>query len=176
MHIIVPLTKSSYFGGRYGPVEKQDWYRVLAKASALLKSYRPARILLISAAHIAGEESEIEASLRVLAKLGVSRSDIFVIRRAQETIERVEIAAKFAKLENVKMIIVSTFLHYLRVRYLCRGLGAEHYAAFGIPRPQDLFWNIALTFAFPIIDTWPWGNGRQWFREKVKARRESGKL
>lgn len=173
MHIILPLPKSAHPSGRVGPIEVQDWYRGLVKATLLLEKYRPAKILVLTAFHAVGEEPEMAIYLSALKRLGVDKNDIIVIEKARETIEQIEISTNYVKENNAELVIVSTFLHYLRVRWLCRGLNIEHHIAFGVPRPYEAVTDIILTVIFPIIDLL---EKKKWFSEMVGKRRAKGKF
>ncbi|MGC9602345.1 MAG: ElyC/SanA/YdcF family protein [Minisyncoccia bacterium] len=176
MILIIPLTKSPHFTGRYGPVEWQDWYRGLVKAKTLLELYKaqgvPAKILVLSAVQVTSEKSEVEIYTWALKKLGVDDGDIMVINKTQETIEQTEMVAMFIK-KGIQVVIISTWLHYLRVRWLCRGLKAKHYIVWGIPRPREAITDIMLTVLFPPIDLC---GGREWFLKKTRERRLAGKF
>lgn len=171
--IILPLTKSPHQSGRMGPVEVQDWYRGLVRAKELLHELKPAKILVLANVHITGEKGETDLYLDALHTLCVPDEDILVVREGQETIEQIEIALALAKREGARLLIISTFLHYLRVRWLCRGEPVEHYIAWGMPRPREILTDTLLTALFPLIDIM---GGREWFLEKVKARRLSGRF
>jgi hypothetical protein len=109
--------------------------------------------------------------LSTLRRLGVNDKDIIVIEKTHETVEQIEIVTEYAKENNAKLIIISTFLHYLRVRWLCRGFVVEHHGAFGIPRPREAVTDIILTLIFPVIDLI---GKKKWFSEKVGMRRVKG--
>lgn len=172
-HLILPLTKSSWRSGRIGPVEMQDWYIALKKAKELLVVCScNSKILVLSDFQAAGCEHEVDCSLWALHQLGVSDEDILVVREARETIEQLAIAQHIARERGAKLVIISTGLHYPRVRWLARGVGGEHYFVVGIPRPRELLTDFVLMFLFPVLDC---VGARDWFLSKVKKRRLSGK-
>lgn len=177
MHIIVPLTKSPHPTGRWGPVEKQDWYVGLVKATALYRQLRLSKILVISAFQAEGEKSEIELYLWALDELGVPRSSIVTVGKGQETVGQLKIAAEYAQREGAELIVVSSYLHYPRVRWLCSHgdtkMKTRHYCTGGIPRPLGAVWDIVLTFVFPLVDCC---GLRIWFLGKVLARRAKGQI
>lgn len=173
-YLILPLTKSPHPSGRIGQTETQDWYRGLLKAKSFSKKYQ-AKILVISNVHIATERHEVEIYVDALKALGIKEPDMVVIKEAQETIGQLEIAAGIAEKERKTLLIISTFLHFLRVWWLCRvykNIKIRHSIAFGMPRPQEAITDILLTFLFPFFDV---VGRRQWFVEKVIKQREKGK-
>ncbi len=170
-YLILPLTKSPHQTGRIGPREKQDWHRGLVKAKDLQEK-TGGKILVISNVHIAGERHEADLYDMALRELDVSDENIMIVRKAQETIEQIEIAQRISDDLEKDLIIISTFLHYLRVRWLCLGQKFDHCIAFGIPRPKEAVTDIILIFIFPFLDL---VGLRNWFLEKITKRRVSGK-
>ncbi|HWB33881.1 MAG TPA: ElyC/SanA/YdcF family protein [Candidatus Paceibacterota bacterium] len=170
--LIVPLTKSPHATGRYGPRAWQDWYRGLLKARNILSASPDSCILVISAVHITGEKSEEELYVKALEELGVKRGKLVVIRKAQETIEQIRIAVDMGRSLGLQPVFISTWLHYPRVRWLCRGMQARHVVAWGIPRPREAITDVVLAFLFPVIDL---AGKREWFLNRVTKRRMMGK-
>jgi len=176
---IVPVTKSPHQTGRIGPRRFQDWYRGAVKAREYLGKYHPARILVLSDVHVNGEKHEADLYHKALTDAGVEEHGIEVIKEEQETIGQIDRLYKIAEEENAKLVIISTFLHYLRVAWLVwrkrtyrSGLvEVTHRAAFGIPRPREVITDVILWFVFPVIDLL---GGRLWFQRKVSGRRVSG--
>ena len=158
--------------GRIGPLQMQDWYRGLIKTARLLSRYTDAEVVIISAVQVASEDSEADAYLRVLQHLGVPSDRIRVIRKGYETIEQLTVARELMETERRELVIISTFLHYPRVRWIARGLRATHHAAFGLPRPTEAVTDILLAVLFPLIDL---AGGRAWFMHMVQRRRMAGK-
>ena len=169
-YLIFPLTKSPH-SGRIGSKEGQDWYRGLVIARNMQRDIG-GRILVLSNVQIAGEEHEADLYAEALKELGVKDEYIVVVKEAQETVEQIKIAKEIADRADEKLIVISAFLHYPRVRYLCRGLGVAHRIVFGIPRPREAVTDIILTFLFPVIDLL---GLREKFLEKVQNRRIGGK-
>ena len=172
-HLIVPLSKSSWREGRIGPVEWQDWYRGFVRAACFARILPDSRIVVISDVRVAGGAHEHERYRFAAAREGVPPETMVYVRATHETIEQIAIAARMAKEQGAKLIIVSTWLHYPRVRWLARGVPAKHYAAFGIPRPYEAVTDIVMTFAMPVIDLL---GLRPWFQRKTRERRQRGKL
>jgi hypothetical protein len=152
----------------------QDWYQSLKLAKRLFdqesKLVSKVVVLIISNVHVAYEKHEADIYDHALIELGIPRQNLLVIKHAQETIEQVEVAKAFIS-NSDRLLAISTFLHYPRVRYLCRGLNARHFAAFGIPRPKEMVTDIILDLLMPVID---WLGLREQFLTKVIKRRESG--
>ncbi len=170
-YIIVPLMKSPHRKGRIGPERFQDWYRCVEKALYLSSAMFPSRILIVSAFRASGGESEVEIYRRVFSELGAS--DIGVIEKGYETTEQIDEIFKEAQATNSRPVIVSTFLHYPRVRWICRGKKAVHRVAFGIPRPAEAITDIVSMILFPILDK---TGIVPFFKRAVRKRRKKGKL
>lgn len=173
MYVIYPVSKSPYPTGRVGAVEKQDWYRGLVKARELSQRLPNSRILIVSATRILGEKSDVWMYLAGLQSLNVAGDQKVVLDLGHETVGQIEAAVAYASQVGGKLVVVSTFLHYPRVRWICRGITAEHHIVFGIPRPREVLTDLALMVLFPVIDIL---GGRDWFVRKVRARRERGRL
>jgi hypothetical protein len=171
-YLVLPVTKGPHPTGRVGPVERQDWFRGLVKATRLLRTLSPSKILVLSDVHVANEEHEADIYLAALRRLGVDESRLMVVRDARETSGQVEAAKAIARREDMELVVVTTALHYLRVRWLFRGFEATHHVVFGIPRPREAVTDLVLTFLFPLLDL---AGGRAKFVEKVTERRLGGK-
>jgi hypothetical protein len=172
-YIIWPVAKNPATG-RIGPKKFQDWYRGCVKAvkieKKLLANGDSVKIAVVSAVHIKDKPAEADFIFSALEELGAK--NIHIDLKSYETIGELEAVQEIAIKENAELIIISTFGHYLRVRWLARKISAKHFVAFGIPRPKELITDIILTFLFPIIDLL---GKRDWFRKKVESRRENGK-
>ncbi|MBA3789029.1 YdcF family protein [Patescibacteria group bacterium] len=171
-YILLPLTKSPWPRGRIGPPQMQDWYGSLNTCLSLLKKYEPSKILILSSFQAAGELSEIEWYQWALEDLSIPSEDVLYISQAKETSEQIEIASSLAKEQDAELIIISTFLHYPRAQWLCRGKGFRHCVGWGIPRPKEALTDIVLTFVFPVLDLL---GQKEWFKNKVATRRGRGK-
>lgn len=169
--LILPLTKGPQ--DRVGPRTRQDWYCGLIKAHELLQADPSAKILVISNVHVAGRPHEATVYAEALQEFGVSNGDVVVIRQAQETIEQLHLAAGIAQKLKKELVIISTWLHYPRVRWICwwDGIAATHHAAFGIPRPGEAIRDVALWVIFPLVDLF---GKRELFLKKVEERRLKG--
>lgn len=170
---ILPLTKSPHPQGRIGSQKNQDWYRALVKTRVLFFKFSPAKILIISDVLLPGNIHEADIYIKTLKSLGFTDNDIVLMKEAHETIGQIETAKKFAQEKNDELIVVSTFLHSLRAKYLFRGYKLiKHFSVFGIPRPREIFTDIILTFGLPLLD---FLGLRNWFKRKINQRRSGGK-
>lgn len=167
---IIPLTKSPLpHKGRWGTIEKQDWYRGLVLASQLASTNPEAKVAVISAVHVMGAPSEADNYFETLQKLGVPKERIVVIREAQETIGQIEIATK---LEGEKVFVVAP-THYLRVLWLLLGCkNCKVIVGWGRPRPAEAITDMVIAFVFPFIDMFR--GGGKWFQRLVTNRRKKG--
>ena len=166
---VVVIPKSPWSQGRIGPRELQDWYRGCILAAKIVNS-APNYHVVVASGFKNGEYIETEFYHKILCEM-VSKEKIYTISYGVETISQLD--AFFSQRYDGKIIVISTFLHFPRVWWLCRGKGVKHKVVFGIPRPKEMIADIILTFVFPIIDIL---GMRQWFLKKVSARRESGKI
>ncbi|MES2203534.1 MAG: ElyC/SanA/YdcF family protein [Patescibacteria group bacterium] len=175
--LIWAATKSVWPTGRIGADELQDWYAGCALAADLLHRYRdagePAIVLLVGALQAVGERPEVDNQLTALERLGLHQRDITVVRTGTDTIGQLEAAVDYARVWDSDLVVVSTFLHYPRVRWLCRGKGYRHFVAWGRPRPYEAVTDLIATPLYPIVDKLGLVERG---RKKVLERRASGKL
>ena len=168
-----PLGVNQRFGFRIGPRKEQDWYRGLVKAQQLRDTRYPgAKFLLVTAVTIDGN-NEGGIYYEAMLELGIDPEDIIRANKAYETIEQLHICRDIAAERGSKLVLVSTWLHYLRVRWICMndGVRATHYVAFGIPRPREALRDIIATFLFPAIDLL---GVRERLLRRVQERRQRG--
>jgi len=173
--LIVPLTKSPHRKGRYGQRENQDWYRGIVLAKKILNNDpNSSKILVISNFFCCGE-SEVENYMEVLVKIGVSEEKIEIIRDGYETVGQLEIAQRKAKEEHSELFVITSFLHSLRVRWICRhsDIKIKHIIVFGIPRPMDILSDVIILFLYPIIEIC---GLKKWFLDMLLRRRNDGIL
>ena len=121
---------------------------------------------------VAGEDSEADSYLWALHKIGVPSERIRVIRKGYETVEQLTVARDIRETEHKELVVISTFLHYPRVRWIARGLQATHHSVVGVPHPAEALTDILLTVLFPLIDML---GGRARFVKLVRRRRMAGK-
>jgi len=179
-YIVWPVAKNPV-QGRFGPASLQDWYRGCALASKIQKILdkkgNTAKIAVVTATHITGHRSERDMMLWALRSTGVQEQHLILDGEAYETVGELEKVFGVARREKSRVVVVSTFGHYMRVAWLLwstknRGLVASHKIAFGLPRWRELVTDLILSAVFPIIDLL---GGREWFKDKVVARRKSGR-
>lgn len=170
MTLIVPLTKNPNPKGRIGDECEQDWYRGCFEAVLLEKQNRDSTIVVVS--NVTDNDfSEPDKYAETLQKMG-ARS-ITMVREAFETVRQIEVIERIERIvQEEGFIIVSTWTHYLRVRWLCRGKGWRHVVVGGIPRPREIVTDAILTFAYPLIELL---GGRDWYLSWVEGRRGQGK-
>ncbi len=173
--IIIPLTKSPFAKGRFGPRAWQDWYCGIK--AALNYSYLVYRceILVLSAVHISGQKSEAEIYTEALESMGCNNPR--VIHEGQETIGQIEYAVNLARKENKVLVFFVSILHYPRVRWICKdykdSVKIKIVPVWGIPRPKEAITDFILIFMYPILDTL-FSGFKGWFQNNVIERREMG--
>lgn len=186
--LILLLTKGPH-RWRPGPRRWHDWVRSCELALELRKKYG-AEIYVPSAVKIEGHMSEFDlygyeflrlglglkemastADYRVLTD-GLGQVAATIERRAQETIGQIEAACELVARRDASILVVSTWTHFPRVLYLCRGKGFAHRVAFGIPNPLEACTDMALALLFPLLDLL--GLGEK-FQRWATAHRKSGK-
>ncbi len=181
--LIVPLPKSPWDEGRIGIKKKQDWYRSCMKALEILCEYSIAgdcpTILIAS-----GFENkqtgyvEVDFYLDIFEKLlkcvdinGYYSVDS--VAKGSETISQLDEVFKYADAEKFnEVIIISSRLHWPRVKYLCKygkkkGMYKVPYTnefVYGIPRPREAVTDSILNLLMPIID---WLGLREFFLKKT---------
>lgn len=150
--IIVPLTKMP-FPDRIGPERWADWYRTCATAVALQRAYESrgvgSEILVLTATRMKGVWDEWFYYARALRQLG---GKFRVVRKYYETTEQITGLLAMAKAEEKDLVIIATWLHYLRVLYLLRGTQAKLRIAFGIPNAVQATVDIFATVLYPLFD------------------------
>ncbi len=170
---IALIPKSPWRKGRIGPAARQDWVSACDDAAKLAKQMPDAKIIVADAYVERGERPDLELYQAALEEAGVPKNQQHLTSEGMETIGHIEALNRIARAEDVDLLIVSTFLHYPRVRWICRGQGHQHRAAWGIPRPKEALTDLVLTILFPLLDRL---GLRQQFLKRVTKRRESGEL
>ncbi|KND47927.1 MAG: hypothetical protein AB199_04185 [Parcubacteria bacterium C7867-004] len=159
--IIFALHKSPY-PKRKGPSHWADWYRGCLKAVDIQRvldaSGVTSEMLVLTDAQYKGGLHEVDYYTAAFDELGAH--NVRVIRKCYETVRQIEMALQISQNEDKDLIVISTWVHYLRVCWLLRGSGATHRIAFGIPNLQYAIADVILTFAFPVIDLVPGGRER----------------
>ncbi|GEM_PF-1076203 len=175
-YLLLPLTKGPCAKGRIGPNVLQDWWGSMVLTQRLQRKYGwgqygPPPVLILSNLQVAGERHEADIYIEAAEELGIT--NLVVVREAYETMGQLEYALELARRERLKLVVISTWLHFPRVWWLCRGRNVKHHIAGGIPRPSLAVADIILTFAFPILDIL---GLRGWFRQRLERRRVKGNL
>jgi hypothetical protein len=154
-------------------MQQQDWHATISKAAELYRQDPThTRIAVITSFQATGDRSEMAIYKDALAGLRVPSHAILRITEGNETLRQLEVVEKLRSDIDAQLTIISTCLHYPRVRWLCRGKGYQHHVGWGIPRPKEAITDILLAIAFPLIID-PLGL-RDWFTKKVVSRRASG--
>ncbi len=177
--VILVLTKGPH-RTRFGPEHWWDWKRQCRLAVELYRKYPDAVVLLPSAVHITGHKSEIELYREEFKRDGLlestknpdGRNALVLEPVEQETVGQIKRGYQFADTLGMRLVVVSTWCHYLRVRYLCRGMGVTHKIAWGIPNPVEAVTDCILAVVFPLLDLF--GAGKRFQKWAIKHR-ESGK-
>ncbi len=186
-YLVVPLAKSAWPEGRLGYLEDQDWYCALRYAIRLYTTAKydnnlVVRLLTASGfQHADSSLPEIEQYRIVLEKYAFTEGeDYILLREGIDTFTQLDAIFKYAKENHVKEIhLVSTRLHYLRIRWICWRDGRKNVMHHtpkgfgGIPRLSEIKNDIILTILMPIIDIL---GKRAKFQAYVASRRAKGKL
>ena len=118
-----------------------------------------------------GSKSEYDFYKEELGKNGVPSDALFMDRHGYETVEQCELALTLAKKENAALTVISTYVHFRRIRYLFRERRVEHYIAYGTPNRWLQFTHIVLAAGFPLIDAL---GLREWWKQRIIRRRLKG--
>lgn len=169
--LILPLTKTPHERGRIGPRRWQDWYRAALLAAQLADRIKRSEVLILSNVRFNGERHEVEHYVEALREAGCPERQIRVVRSQYETVGQIKRAFFIAEEENAELIVISTFLHFPRVWWLCWGEDVKHRFAFGIPRPLEMATDIMMWFVFPLLGLI---HLERWFVKKVIERRRRG--
>lgn len=173
-YLIMPLPKTAWKKGRIGPENLQDWFVAIKMAKDMLEIYKPSKVIVVSGLQVSGQNPEADNMVQALKELGVSNENIVIIKNGVETIGQINLARKYARSNGYKLVIISSWIHYPRVRWITKKMmGVKNLFAFGIPRPKEVLTDSILTFLFPIIDLL---GLRKAFLDATTKRRLSGKL
>jgi hypothetical protein len=177
-YLLIPLIRNPYY--RIGSEKWQDYYRQIQKTANIARGLKnkgaEAMIVLLSNFQPKGKPSEIQIYQSVFEKLA-PELNIVAYRETNSTLEQVERSFELKKEMGAELIFISTWMHYLRVRYMARGKPAQHYAVFGMPQPAFAIIDpICIVFGIilePIADFFGIG---KFFREFIIREREKGKI
>lgn len=169
-YLIVPIVKSPNMdSGRFGPIHLQDWHAGLMTAIKLHRKYEFSEIAVITDFSNGGlHEADIYNNILKENKITTHK----IYREGLETISQVEAAKRIANELGFELILVSTFLHFPRVKYYA-GKNVTHVSAWGIPRLKEILRDISMIFLAPIIRI---SGLEKRFVDKVTNRRSKGIL
>jgi len=172
--LILPVPKNPYC--RYGPLNWQDYYRQLKRtieiAHQLENLGNEVTIAVISAFHPNGRVSETDVYRRILLALAPELK-VHTYKETNDTRGQVERSFELAAHNGATPIFISTWMHYLRVRYLCGRRPARHCGVFGIPHPAFAFIDMLCLVLHPIVDFF---GVEEFFRRAAIHRRKQGKI
>lgn len=178
--IYLPLSKSSWMNGRIGPERYQDCFVIIKKSIDLLNENKINKILLLSDFHAKKAEiSEMNYMLKICKQYNVLNENIIIEDYGYDTLSQIKFTLNLCKQNDESLIIISSVLHYPRVVWICWRLNKKHNIkiknkiGFGIPRLDDMFFDILLMFLYPVIDLCGFSEN---FSLTIKRRRNSGIL
>lgn len=157
---------------RRGPAEAYDWRVQCRLAAALHRSEPDVMVYVPSAFQQEGAPAEVEFYGDLLRAEGVPDSALRLEKRGLETVEQCELATSLAAEEGARLVVISCYVHFPRVRYLLNGHAVEHVVAWGTPSRWLSFTHSVLRWAFPVIDQL---GLRQAWKDRVAQRRREGK-
>lgn len=172
---VVILTKSPWPMGRIGKKTSQDWYNQCAIAADLKRSNPFNTDVIVTSSTKVGKQREEQYYFNIL----LNKFSIILKKYGQgcETISQLRAIKNILSEKNTeKNILIVTWTHYLRVKYLLKSLEISNVTvvvAWGIPRPQELVTDFVLTIVNPFMD---WFKLTDKFLDFVSARRASGNL
>ena len=176
--ICLPLSKSSWLEGRIGPEKYQDCYRLVKKSIDLLNTKRVDKILLLSEFKSKqSNKSELEYLIDVCKKHNVNNDNLYIEKYGYDTFSQLKFAFDLCKKEKEDLLILSSLSHYPRVVWTSHRMNRKYNIkiknkiVFGIPRLQDVVFDIVLLFIYPIIDICGYADK---FTEYTKTRRDKG--
>jgi hypothetical protein len=170
--ILALVTKSPWPQGRIGKINQQDWYQTCVLASLLHKKINNSEVIVSSAAKIKDAKQEEEYYIEAMKGLN---TPLITLRKGYETITQLEIFKEYATERSAKLILLTTWSHYPRVKWVClrHNIKCEVKFSKGLPRPWELFTDAVIFFPYIIISLI---GLEKWFVKKVTKRRQSGKL
>jgi DUF218 domain len=176
----LPLSKSSWIEGRIGPEKYQNCFRLIKISIDLLNKNKIDKILLLSDFKPKkSKKSELEYITEICKRFDVVDSNLHIEKYGHDTISQVNFGLDLCSENNSQLLIVSSASHYPRVRWIVCRLNKKykvkviHKVAWGIPRPRDILFDIALIFLYPILDLLGFSDR---FTKHVKIRRDKGYL
>jgi hypothetical protein len=177
--IYLPLSKSTWIEGRIGPEKYQDYFLIVKKSINLLKNKSGQILLLSDFKSKQAKNSELENMINICKSFNVNESRIIVKKYGYDTLSQIEFSLDLCKETKNDILIISSLLHYPRVRWITYRINkkyniyVEHKMALGIPRVNDLVFDIVLMFVYPVIDMFGYSEK---FTNHMKIRRDKGYL
>ena len=157
---------------RPGPEDRYDWRVQCRLAAALQRSEPDVMVYVPSAFHQEGASSEIEFYGERLRAEGIPEVALRLEQRGLETVEQCELATALAVAHGARLVVISCYAHFPRVRYLMNGYTVEHVVAWGTPSAWLQLTHVVLQWGFPVIDKL---GLRQAWKDRVARRRKEGK-
>jgi len=137
---------------RRGSPKCADCYRQCETAvdleQFLIQCGHTAEILVLSNWRDKTGRYETEAYAEILEKM--KARNIRIVRDGYETITQLRTAVALAKEEKKRLIVIATWTHYVRARWILIGSSAELKGVFGIPYAQYALMDFLITLAY-----WP---------------------
>lgn len=173
-YLIVPIPKNPY--SRIGPVEWQDWFRQTQRTVRIARELEEkggeAVIAILSDFQPKGKPSEIEIYTRAFHSLAPNLK-VLSYRETNDTLGQVERSFELQKELGAKLVFVSAWMQYPRVRYLAHGRQALHFGAFGIPQPAFALIDPICIVLQPVVQALGLG---AFFQKLIVRRREKGRV
>lgn len=160
---------------RFCPPGWADWYLQCRKAVQIQRSLiargHLCELLIVSDAKYEGWRAEPEIYKEVLQELGAEH--IRIDPDCFDTISQLKKAVVIAKNEHKHLIVLATWMHFLRAKWLLRGAGAMLRVSWGVPYWRYAVMDILLTFFVPFCDL---TGLRPWYLAYAKKKRDAGKV
>jgi hypothetical protein len=171
MKIVAILPKNPYPKGRFGLLRYQDWYRQ-CKLAVDASLELDASIVTSSSFQREGCQSDNDCYSEAVRSLG---GQITTLSKGGETFSQLLSMVGYAREESARLVLVVTWTHYLRARWICwrENIPAEFIVAWGIPLPRDIPTDVVMLVLYPVLDLLGLKN---LFVERLNKRRSSGKL
>lgn len=167
------VVKSPWAAGRWGQRSGQDWYRQCVIATRWADPQKD--VIAVYSANMLPGTSTPEVDLYQQAVKEIDGRDVDVAARGTETVSHICALAEHAHELQTDLVLVTTWTHWLRVRYIAHryGIRARFLTAWGLPRPRELVTDAFLAILYPLICML--GRERA-FLDGLEQRRQSGKF
>jgi hypothetical protein len=175
----LPLSKSSWIEGRFGPEEYQDYYRILKISIDFLNKNKINKIILLSDFKSKqAQKSELENMIDICNKYNFNKEKLYINNFGYDTLSQIKFTIDLCIKENQGLLIISSFTHYPRVRWIAWRINKgrikiKHNIGLGIPRFRDVLSDTILVFIYPIFDLLGYSER---FTKHIKIRRDKGYL